>query len=125
MSQIITFLSAIIIGLSVMISIPFDDLQIAFQRGDATTIVQNSGDKIFIQIGKKEGVYSHSQAEQVLKRFFDNHPANTFDFVYKGKSEGKNTFAKGDYITTKKTYKVSLKFKIVQENYLIESIMIE
>jgi ABC-type lipoprotein release transport system permease subunit len=125
MSQIITFLSAIIIGLTVMMNIPFDDIQDAFEKGDSATIIKNSGDKIFIQIGKKEGVYSHSQGEQVLKRFFEAHPATSFNFIYKGKSEGKNTFATGDYVTNKQTYKVSLKFKVFKENYLIESITIE
>lgn len=125
MSQIITFLSALIISLSVMLSIPFEAIQIAFEKGDSTTIIKNSGDKVFIQIGTKEGVYSHSQAEQVLKRFFESHPATSFQFIYKGKSEGKNTFATGDYIAKDKTYKVSLKFKVAKEDYLIESITIE
>jgi hypothetical protein len=125
MSQIITFLSALVISLTVMLSIPFDAIQVAFEKGDSSTIVKNCGDKVFIQLGDKEGVYSRSQAEQVLKRFFESHPATSFQFNYKGKSEGKNTFATGDFITKEKTYKVSLKFKIVKEDYLIESITIE
>jgi hypothetical protein len=125
MSQLITFLSALIISLTVMLTIPFDEINEAFRTGDATTIVKSCGDKVFIKIGKKEGVYSHSQAEQVLVRFFKAHPAKSFDFIYKGKSEGKNTFATGDYISNDKSFKVSLKFKIIKENYLIESITIE
>lgn len=125
MSQIITFLSAIIIGLSVMLSIPFDELGDAFEKGDAEKIVKQCGEKVFIQIGKKEGVYSHSQAEQVLKRFFEEHPATSFVFVYKGKSEGKNTFASGDYVAKNNSYKINLKFKIEKELYRIESIAVE
>jgi ABC-type lipoprotein release transport system permease subunit len=125
MSQLISFLSAIIIGLSVMLSIPFDELATAFEKGESSSIIKLCGEKVFIQINKKEGIYSHSQAEQILKRFFEEHPATSFSFVYKGKSEGKNTFASGDYITKFHSYKVNLKFKIEKEVYRIESITIE
>lgn len=123
MNYIITILLSVLLSLTAFLSIPFSTLETAFKEGDATTIIAQSGDKILLNVAQKEGVYSASQATQILKTFFEKHPASSFKFTFKGKEDGTNSFAVGSYVA-KETFRVSLKFKLKKEKYDIEAISI-
>lgn len=123
MSYLITVLLSALFSLSAFLSIPFSDLEEAFKKGDATTIIDQSGEKILLNVSQKEGVYSSSQATQILKTFFEKNPASSFSFTFKGKEDGTNSFAVGTYVS-KQSYRVSIKFKLKKEKYQIEAISI-
>lgn len=123
MNYLISVLLSALFSLSAFLSIPFSDLEKAFQEGDATSIISQSGEKILLNVSQKEGVYSSSQATQILKTFFEKNPANSFEFTFKGKEDGTNSFAVGTYVA-KKSYRVSIKFKLKKEKYEIEAISI-
>lgn len=123
MNYLFSVLFAVIFSLSAFLSIPFSALEKAFQEGDAITIVAQSGDKILLNVSQKEGVYSTLQATQILKTFFEKNPAASFEFSFKGKEDGTNSFAVGTYIA-KESYRVSIKFKLKKEKYEIEAISI-
>jgi hypothetical protein len=112
------------LALSLMLSIPFNDLESAFAKGDAEKIMSYGKTKILISIESKEGVYSKSQGTQVLRSFFKDFPPNSFSFNFKGKESGSNSFAVGVYKSLKGDFRVSVKFQKEGGDYLIESLAI-
>lgn len=112
------------LALSSILSIPFNDLETAFLKGDAEKVMSYGKTKVLISIESKEGVYSKSQGTQVLKSFFKDYPSKSFSFDFKGKESGSNSFAVGVYKSTKGDFRVSVKFQKEESDYLIESITI-
>lgn len=104
-------------------SIPFDDIEKAFESGDADRIMTLGKSKVLISIEGKEGVYSKSQGTLVLKNFFKKHVPKSFDFDFKGKETGATSFAVGKYYSDK-IFRVSIKMKKQKEEFAIESIAI-
>ena len=109
--------------LNSIFSIPFKEVENAFIEGDAAKVVSFGTTKMLISIDGKEGVYSKSQGTQVLTNFFKSNPPKSFSFSFKGKDEGASSFAVGDYQSVKK-YRVSIKFKKIQDQHQIESLTI-
>jgi hypothetical protein len=103
--------------------IPFDDIESAFQRGDAETIMSMSKTKTLISIENNEAAYSKSQGTLVLNEFFENHPPKSFEFDFKGKESGATSFAVGTYVSDE-VFRVSLKLKKMAKDFAIESITI-
>lgn len=124
MSYLITYILSLAFALSSLLSIPFNDLESAFAKGDAEKVISYGKTKILISIDSKEGVYSKSQGTQVLKSFFKDNPPKSFSFDFKGKEDGSNSFAVGVYKSAAKNFRISLKFQKEGEDYLIESITI-
>ena len=123
MNFFITSFLSIFFILNSILSIPFKEVGDAFSKGDATQIVNFGTTKMLISIDGKEGVYSKSQGAQILSNFFKSNPPESFSFDFKGKEEGASSFAVG-YYHSKQKFRVSIKFKNVKEQYLIESLTI-
>ncbi|HZH85677.1 MAG TPA: DUF4783 domain-containing protein [Brumimicrobium sp.] len=123
MNYIITSILSIFFALNAILSIPFNEVESAFSKGDAAKVVSFGTTKMLISIEGKEGVYSKSQGTQVLSSFFKSNPPRSFSFSFKGKDEGASSFAVGDYQSNKK-YRVSIKFKKIQDQHQIESLTI-
>lgn len=125
MNYIVTVIITVFLGWSSVFSVPFEELEKAFASGDAEKVMTFSGEKVLITIDKKEGVYSRSQGAQVLKSFFNAHPATSFKFTFKGKEKGTSSFAVGSYSCKENKYRVSIKFVQDKDDYLIEAITLE
>lgn len=81
--------------------------------------------KILINVLGKEGAYSKSQAGLVLKDFFGKNPGDQFEYVFKGKQSNEGTFAIGNYKAKESTFRVTVHFKKVSDDFKIESLKIE
>lgn len=123
MNLIITSILSLIFTIATIMSIPFDDIEKAFESGEADKIMSMGKSKVLISIDGAEGVYSRSQGTQVLKDFFKKHPPKSFDFDFKGKESGATSFAVGKYFSDK-VFRVSIKMKKQKEEFAIESIAI-
>lgn len=73
----------------------------------------------------KEGAYSKSQANLVLKDFFTKKPGTSFKFIFKGKETSDGSFAIGNYESKSETFRVTINFKKEGSDYKIESLAIE
>lgn len=124
MNFFITSFLSVFFVLHSILSIPFKEVEDAFKNGNATEIVNNGTTKMLISIDGEEGVYSKSQGSQILDNFFKTHPPEEFSFDFKGEEKGASSFAVGNY-KSKQSYRVSIKFKKVKEEYLIESLTFE
>jgi len=124
MNYIITSILSIFLILNSILSIPFNEIETAFSKGDAAKIVSLGTTKMLISIEGIEGVYSKSQGAQVLNGFFKNNPPRSFTFSFKGKEKSTSSFAVGEYQSNNKKYRVSIKFKKIQDHHEIESLII-
>jgi hypothetical protein len=123
MNYIITSILSLFFVLNAILTIPFQEVETAFTKGDAGKIISLGTTKMLISIGGNEGIYSKSQGTQVLSNFFKNNPPKSFTFGFKGKNSGASTFAVGEYQSTE-IYRVSIKFKNLNKTHQIESITI-
>lgn len=124
MKIIVAFFFSVLTIFSPLKDVPFDQVERAFQNADVSAIVAISNEKIILSLPGKEGVYSHSQMQQVLRQFFDQYPPKFFSFQFKGRDGANHSFGLGFYESTEK-FRVSIKFSKQKENYKIESLTIE
>ena len=125
MGFLYVFLTSIILSLTAQSDIPYSSIEKAFISNDASDIVALGKDKMLINILGKEGAYSQSQANLVLKDFFTKKPGSTFKFIFKGKESTDGSFAIGTYDSKGESYRVTLHFKKIGADFKIESLIIE
>lgn len=105
--------------------IPYSSIEKAFISNDASDIVSLGKDKMLLNILGKEGAYSQSQANLVLKDFFTKKPGSTFKFIFKGKESSDGSFAIGSYDSKGESFRVTIHFKKIGSDFRIESLVIE
>ena len=105
--------------------VPYAKVDQAFDAQNAESIVAFSREKMVIKLSGKEGIYSKSQAVQIIKEFFVKHPKGAFDFTFKGAESDAGTFAIGNYVDGKSKYRVTIHFKNGADGYKIECLTIE
>jgi hypothetical protein len=97
----------------------------AFKTGDATAIATYFGDNVDLSILGKANLYSKSQAQQVLQRFFTEHAPKTFAIMHKGKAKSSQYFI-GELVSVAGTnYRVTINSKAEGVASSITSLTIE
>jgi hypothetical protein len=125
MSFIYVFLTSFLLSFHPADGVPYVKLEQAIEKNDAKQLVSLGKEKILINIFGSESVYGHAQAELVLKDFFSKNPGNEFTFTFKGSPTSEGAFAIGNYSSSGKTYRITIHFKRLGENYQVESLVIE
>lgn len=125
MSYLYSLLTTVIFSLSLQSSIPFSSIEKAFSSNNASEITALGKEKILLNVLGKEGAYSKSQANLVLKDFFTKKPGNTFKFIFKSKESSDGSFAIGNYESKAETFRVTIHFKKESSEFKIESLAIE
>ncbi len=125
MSFAYSFLIAFIFSFVHPADVPYSELETAFTNGNATAIAHMGKEKMLISILDNEAVYSQSQATLVLKDFFLKKPATAFKFNFKGKESADGTFAIGVYTTKTESFRISIHFKKIGNDFKIERLTIE
>ena len=95
----------------------------AFKTGNAAKIASFFGDNVDLSISEKENLYSKSQAQLILKSFFDKHKPSNFKILHKGKS-GSSEYFIGE-LTADKSFRVTLNSKSAGSSRSITSLTIE
>jgi hypothetical protein len=120
-----SFLIAFIFSFVNPADVPYSELEVAFNTGNATSIAQMGKEKMLISILDNEGAYSQSQATLVLKDFFSKKPATSFKFNFKGKESADGSFAIGIYTSKAESFRISIHFKKMGNDFKIERLTIE
>jgi hypothetical protein len=125
MAYLYSFLAAVLFSMSMQSSIPFTSIEKAFASNNAADITAFGKEKILLNVLGKEGAYSKSQANLVLKDFFTKKPGNSFKFIFKSKESSDGSFAIGNYESKAETFRVTIHFKKEGADFRIESLAIE
>ena len=78
----------------------FEDVTNALRSGDAKAISRYFGNTVDLTIANQEEVYSKTQAEQILKDFFNKNTPKSFTLMHKGESKEGAYYAIGTYISS-------------------------
>ncbi len=120
-----TFLTSILLSMSLLSDIPYSVIETAFNSADSAKIVSFGKDKILVKVESKEGVYPQAQTTQILKEFFLKNPVTSFKFSYKGKETDEIVTSIGNYNSKNGLFRVTLKWKKWNGDLRIESLSIE
>jgi hypothetical protein len=97
----------------------------AFKTGNAAKIASYFGDNVDLSILGKANLYSKSQAQQILQRFFTEHKPKEFTIIHKGNG-GSSKYFIGELISTAASkYRVTLNSKAEGSKSEITSLTIE
>jgi len=103
MKRLFTFLILLCVYSGISVSYAQDDvfrqIETAVQNKDAVVIAQMIKGSADITIGDDEGTYTNTQAEFVLKSFFEKNPPKTAKLMHKGTSNNM-VYSIGNYTST-------------------------
>jgi len=95
-----------------------------FKNGDASLISGFFKNTVELSINGKEDIYSSTQAEIILKDFFNLHTPNGFEVIHQG-GQGASKYAIGSLKTDSGTYRVTLLIKATDSKSYIHQLRIE
>jgi len=103
MKRLFTFLILLCVHSGISVSYAQDDvfrqIETAVQNKDAVVIAQMIKGSADITIGDDEGTYTNTQAEFVLKSFFEKNPPKTAKLMHRGTSNNM-AYSIGNYTST-------------------------
>jgi hypothetical protein len=83
----------------------------------------NSNIELIIEAEKVDyDKVSNTQAEMILKNFFQKYPAKDFNFGHQGSSEGGLQYSTGTYLSADKSFLVYMVLKQFGGRYMIDRI---
>lgn len=96
----------------------------SLRSGNAKELVKFMNLSVEMVILDKEGIYSKSQAEMILRDFFSKHPPKKFSLIHQGgKAESK--YGIGDLTTDTQSYRIYFLLKTTEGKLLIHQFRIE
>jgi hypothetical protein len=97
---------------------------LAFRAGNAEELTKHFYNNIELIILEKEDVYSKTQAEQILRKFFTDHRPSSFNIIHEGGKET-SSYAIGSLSTSSGNFRVSFLIKTQDGTQLIHQLRIE
>lgn len=96
-----------------------EQVKLVLEVGNANELSKFLNAKVDLNIDGREGTYSHSQAEGVLKNYFKENPPKSFKINHEGESENGLVYAIGEYQTVDSSFRVWIRLKKVNEKFRI------
>ena len=96
----------------------------ATRSNDSRALATYFNEKVELVLPDKSGVFSKSQAEQVIKSFFAANPADEFSIIHQGERDN-SSFAIGKYKTKGKSLRFYFLVKDGTGSVLIHQLRIE
>ncbi|MEQ1554630.1 MAG: DUF4783 domain-containing protein [Ferruginibacter sp.] len=121
MKKIFTIFSATLILTSFTLLTGLNDVVNGIKTGNAAAISTYFDNSIDITIAGKEGSYSKSQGETILRDFFANNTVKSFTILHQGES-GAAQFCIGTLITKNGTYRTTINLLKKGDKQLLQEI---
>lgn len=104
----------------------FKEIENAISLGNAKMIESYLNQSIELETPSSKGIYSKSQAQIIIDKFFQKYPPVSFTIHQKGNSYGGSRFAVGNYMSSReRTFRVTIIIKKIGQDYLIQEIKFE
>ena len=101
-----------------------DDVVTAIKSGNANQLSQYFDSMVEITLHEKSNSYSRSQAEVILKDFFNSSGVKTFSIVHKGSNSG-SEFCIGNLLTKTGDFRTTIFMKTRGERQVLQEIRFE
>lgn len=102
-----------------------DDIASLLKAGNSSGLSGYFMSNVDLAILDTDDVYSKTQATQITKRFFDEHPPSAFSVKHQGKSKLDDYYRIGTLNTSKGDFRVTYFLKNHEGEYLIKQLRIE
>jgi len=100
-----------------------EDIVLSFEAGNAAELAKHFHTNVELIILEEEDVYSRSQAEQIIRKFFSEHKPSSFKVIFGGGKE--NRYAICSLVTSKARFRVYILTKKQDDTPLIHQLRIE
>lgn len=101
-----------------------DEVIAAMKTGNATEIARFFDNSVEINMPDKSNSYSKSQAELVLKDFFNSNAVKGFDVIHKGENAG-SQFCIGTLVTRNGAFRTTIFMKKKGDKQVLQGITFE
>lgn len=103
-----------------------DNIALALETGNAAQLAAEFDNSVEITIVNTDDVYSKSQAELILKKFFNSNIPKSFKFIHQGNSAEGSHYGIGNYSSASgENYRTYVYVKQKGTQYLIQEIRFE
>jgi Domain of unknown function (DUF4783) len=92
------------------------------KAGSSRELSKFIAETVDVSINSKVETYSKAQAEFVLRDFFKQHPPKDFKIIHQGSSKGGLPYAIGQYISGTESFRVFIKIKNINGEFLVNEI---
>jgi len=124
MQKLLTYLFLFLFTGSLCANEASKKIAAAIKSGDVKELCTYFNSTIELTVMDKEDFYSKSQAEIILKKFFDEHKVKTFELAHKG-GNGKTQYFIGNFNTDKKKFRIYFLLKKTGDKDLIHVFRID
>ncbi len=100
------------------------DIVLSLEAGNAEALSKHFHTNVELIILDEEDVYSRSQAEQIIRKFFSQHKPSAFKVIFEGGKEN-SRYAIGSLKTSTASYRVYILMKKQDNTPLIHQLRIE
>lgn len=118
-----TAAASVILISAAFVSGGISDVISAIGKGNSRELAVHMADNIELSLPDKEGLYSKSQAEQIMNSFFRSYPPQSFKITHQ--SGGNDAFFIGHYDFGKGAYRVTGFFKNTASGVRVHSLKFE
>ena len=129
LQAVITLLLPLFIIMNAFSELRAQDLQETLVRcikeRDAEKLAKHFGESVDIGLPYADKDYGKTQAEMVMKNFFEKHPADSFIIEESGSTGESNRFFIGEYISGEKKYMLLIMLRKSKEDFLIHKLKFE
>lgn len=102
-----------------------DDVAVAFKSGNSKELAQYFSSTVELSILNKEDIYSSTQAELILKDFFQKNQPSNIKVIHKVVSNANYKFGVLVLTTAKGIFRVSYELKNNASKFVVTQIRIE
>jgi len=92
------------------------------KEGNSKSLSMDFAEIVELSFRGEKGNYSKTQAEFVLKDFFQHYPPIDFEYIHQGSSKEGLKYAIGKYTHKNGSFRVYILIKQFKGNYLIDTI---
>jgi hypothetical protein len=124
MKKIFTLLLVSTVMLSFSSLVGIEEVVAALKSGNAAQVAKYFDNTVDITLPEKSNSYSKSQAEVILRDFFNNNPVKAFSVIHKGDNAGSQYFI-GKLVTKNSTYRTTVFMKQRGDKQFLQEIRFE
>ena len=124
MKRFFTFLTTTFLLYSFTVFSSIDEVVTALKTGNTNQVAKFFDSTVEITMPDKSNSYSKSQAELVLKDFFNNNSVKGFEVIHKGENGG-SQYCIGTLITKNGSFRTTIFMKQKGDKQLLQEIRFE
>jgi Domain of unknown function (DUF4783) len=88
-----------------------EDIVVALKSGNASQLSRYFDNRVDVTLPDKSDNYSRTQAEMILRDFFNNNNVRSFEIKYKGENSNGSKYCIGTLLTKNGDYRTKLFMK--------------